>query len=435
MNKTIRHFTLISLTALLLSLMATACIDDSVTTSGSAQPEFSADTISLGQMWAGETSPTAMMRIYNRQSQGIILSRVAVGRCSGGDLRLNLDGVGGEEFTNVEIRANDSLFLLAEATPAPGFTATVEITANGVTHTIPVSGTAIAPVELTDMTIASDYTIPSGSQVRVGGTLTIASGATLTIGEGSTLYFRDGASIRAEGSIVAIGTPDAQITLRGDRLSNVVPSIPFDVMSGQWEGIAFGSSSTGSELSHVSVVNTCSGISLASGAELTLTDCRVSNSRTTLIAADGALLTATGCEFSNAGASLLSLTGGTSSLLRCTLSNHYLFSFPSGASIALQGAASLAVTESIIHGDGAPLSAPAPMPAEVTFTRCLMGAKGSDDANFIDCIWEADPLFMLDLDNYVMDFRLSPDSPARGKASSARADRFGVSGTSLGAYN
>lgn len=419
----------------MLSLLATGCIDDSVTTSGSAQPEFSTDTISLGQMWAGENSPTAMMRIYNRQSQGIILSRVAVARCIGGELRLNLDGVGGTEFHNIEIRANDSLFLLADATPTPGFSAAVEITANGVTHTIPVSGSTISPTEFTDMTLTADYTIPAGSNIRVGGTLTIAPEATLTIGEGSTLYFRDGASVVARGRIIAHGTPQAQITLRGDRLSNVIPSIPFDVMSGQWEGIEFGAASSGSELSHVSVVNTRSGISLSPGAALTLTDSRVSNSQATLIEADGAVLTATGCEFSNAAASLLHLTGCDATLTRCTLSNHYLFSFPTGASLTVDGNTSLAVEESIIHGDGAAMSAPTPMAASITFTRCLFGAKGNDDTNFIDCIWETDPMFMLDLDKYVMDFRLSADSPARGKASEARADRFGVTGTALGAYN
>lgn len=433
--KIIFHHLNIFLATLLLPLAFTSCMNDGVTTSGSAQPEFSTDTLSLGMMWAGEPSPTAMMRIYNRQSKGIILSRVAVARCSGGDLHLNLDGVGGNEFHDVEIRANDSLFLLAEAVPSPDFSASIEITANGMTHTIPVSGRAIAPIVLDNLTVSRDFTIPAGSQVRVSGTVTISQGATLTIGEGTTIYFRDGAGIESEGQVIALGNPGSEVTLRGDRLSNVVPSIPFDVIPGQWEGIRFGSSSVGSHLSCVSVVNTCSGISLAPEAELRLTDCRISNSRTTIISGKDATLTAIGCEFSNACASLLTLDGGTTTLSRCTLSNHYLFSFPSGAAISLSGDPALNVTESIIHGDGAPLSASNSLPANVRFTRCLFGSKGSDDTNFIDCIWETDPLFMLDIDNYVMDFRLSPDSPARGKATEPHTDRLGITGTALGAYN
>lgn len=425
----------IHFSALFISLAATGCIDDSVTTSGAAQPEFSSDTISLGTMWAGETSPTAMMRIYNRGAKGIILSRVAVAACSGGNLRLNLDGMSGNEFHDIEIRANDSLFLLAEATPAPGFTASVEVTANGLTHTIPVSGTTISPMELTDMTFTSDFTIPAGSSVRIGGSLTVAPEATLTIEQGATLYFRDGSRLTVEGTIIAGGTPEAQITLRGDRLGNVVSSIPFDVMAGQWEGIDFGDASCDNELTCVSMLNTRSGISLSPESDIALTNCRISNSQSALLTAQDARIDATGCEFSNAASALLHLSGGNTQLTRCTLSNHYLFSFPTGAAITLLGDAALTVTGSIIHGDGPELSAPAPLSPAVLFSNCLFGSNGSDDSNFNGCIWQTDPLFMLDLDNYVMDFRLNPDSPARNKASHARTDRFGVSGTSLGAYN
>ncbi len=42
---------------------------------------------------------------------------------------------------------------------------------------------------------------------------------------------------------------------------------------------------------------------------------------------------------------------------------------------------------------------------------------------------------MLDLENYLMDFRLDPASPARDQATATRTDRYGIAGRALGAYN
>ena len=77
-----------------------------------------------------------------------------------------------------------------------------------------------------------------GAIVRVFGCLTVADGATLLIEEGASVYFHDGASLCVAGRLVAQGTPDAQIKLCGDRLGNVVTSIPFDIIPGQWGGVS-----------------------------------------------------------------------------------------------------------------------------------------------------------------------------------------------------
>lgn len=415
----------------------TGCISDGVTTSASAQPEFSADTVNLGKVWAGETTPTAMVRIYNRNSEGIILSRVGVASVTDGEVRLNLDGTPGKSFENVEIRANDSIYLLAEALPTDGFEAKIEVSANGKTHYIPVTADPITPEELNDLTISSPLTLVGDKAYRIGGNLTVSAGATLTIEAGASLYFRDGAGITVEGTLLASGTPEKPVTMRGDRLGMVVPSVSFDVMAGQWKGVSFtpAEGAEPSSLEGVAIVNTQAGLILGEGAELTLTNCRISNSQDCAVSATGANLKAVGCEISNAAASLVSLSGGKAELDRCTLANYYLFTFPSGAAVTLADNAAVSVVESIIFGNGPELSASKPLPADVKFVKCLFGAKGSDDANFINCIWESDPQFKLDLEKYEMDFRLGADSPALGKASGSRTDIYGKIGSALGAYN
>ena len=51
-------------------------------------------------------------------------------------------------------------------------------------------------------------------------------------------------------------------------------------MSNQWEGIRFAKGSAGNEMSHTDIANTCQGLRLDSLANLSMTNCRVTNSGT-----------------------------------------------------------------------------------------------------------------------------------------------------------
>ena len=46
----------------------------------------------------------------------------------------------------------------------------------------------------------------------------------------------------------------------------------------------------------------------------------------------------------------------------------------------------------------------------------LLKSKGEDDNNFIDCIWDTDPLYNTIREEYIFDYTLKEDSPARGTA-------------------
>ena len=52
----------------------------------------------------------------------------------------------------------------------------------------------------------------------------------------------------------------------------------------------------------------------------------------------------------------------------------------------------------------------------MSLRRCLLKSNGSDDENFIDCIWDADPLYYTVREDYLFDYRLQPESPAVASA-------------------
>lgn len=417
-----------------VACFATSCIDDAVSTAAADAPVFADDTLRLGRVWAGEQSATVVTTLYNRADKKITIDRLSVTDCTGGSLLINVDGFSGTEFSGIDIRANDSIYILAEVVPDGNFAAKIRVTANGVTSYLPVTATTLTPTTLTDFTVSGEMTIAEADVVRIFGKLRVAPDATLHIRPGASLYFHDGASLTVDGRIDFVGTPESNISLGGDRLTDVIKGIPFDVMAGQWEGITFGEGSVGNAMQCTLVRNTRLATTLLPGSELSLNNCLFSNSQADLVSLDQATLRAEGTEFSNAAGALLNIAEGHADISRSTFANYYLFALPSAAAITIDTDAALSVDESIIAGDCSPAAIPDGNNS-FTFRNTLFHASGSDDQNFIDCIWNADPLFLLDLDNYIMDFRLDPDSPARQKASSSRTDRLAISGTALGAYN
>ena len=46
---------------------------------------------------------------------------------------------------------------------------------------------------------------------------------------------------------------------------------------------------------------------------------------------------------------------------------------------------------------------------------CLFKSSGTNDAHFINCVWEGDPCFLTVREDYIFDYRLGNESDAIGK--------------------
>ncbi len=391
----------------LLLLLLSGCVSDSLTT----QPvtlSFSTDTLRLGDVWTGELSPTATLRVYNPASKGVTLSAVEVVGADADGVVLNIDG--SSTFSPLDIRGSDSIFILAAVNlSSPGSVdAALRLTVNGQVSQLPISATAVEAQTLTSPHFARSATL-SGN-VRIFGELTVGEGAELTLAPGTTLWMHSGAGITLSplSSLTSEATPEQPVVIRGDRTGFVAADIPYTVMSGQWRGITLASHSSLSATC-LSVLNPEQGIALGEEATARLVNCRVSNSAASLITlAPGSSLLAAGCEFAEAADALLSFDDASAELYRCTLANNYLFAIPSSTLLA-GTPREFTATASIIYSPGAEL-----LPGfGGTFGQCLFGSKGSDDTSFISCLWATDPMFMLDLTTYTFDYRLDPASPAR----------------------
>ncbi len=424
------RFFLTGIIAVLIFL--TGCIEDGFSNSPSHQPEYSTDTLRIGEVFTAQGTPTRSFIVYNRNSKGIVISNIKFRDSSTGEyFRVNVDGVSGKEFNNVEIRAKDSIFVLVEATvPENGFDAPrvinspLDFIVNGVTSTVVINISGRDVNRLNGETITADTRFTADRPYLITDSLVVAPDVTLTIDAGATLHFHDKASLRVRGTLVTEGTPEKPINFTGDRTGNVVGGIPYELMSGQWDGLRFYSSSRNNAMSHTSIRNSSTGVVLDSIPEgltaLSLVNCIIRNTKSTVLSSRHAPVKAVGCEFAEAPAGVVYLHGGNHQFLNCTFSNYYLFAGITGAMITFAGDdVAATVDNSILYGLGSMISPKDIAGMPILFRNTLLKPGGSDDDNFIDCLWDTNPLFYTVREEYLFDYRLQDDSPAIGAANPA----------------
>lgn len=435
MNKLKYILYLIFAAAAMLSV--SSCIEDGVTTSPSAQPTFSVDTLKMGTVFTDQVTTTYRMTVYNRHDKILNISDIRLSGENADVFRINVDGFSGTSFSNVEIRPNDSIFVMVEATlPQTGKNLPIDInadlnfTTNGVTQTVVLNATGQDVTRLYHPVITTDTSFTADKPYQIFDSLVVAPGATLSLEPGANLYFHDGASMIVRGTLHSAGTVEHPVNIAGDRTGNVITNITFDLMSRQWLGLQFTPTSTDNVIEHTCVRNTWYGVivnggdipeqgEISSEPKLKIINSRLRNSGDLVLEVYNASILAVGTEFAEAANGLVYLEGGHHLMSHCTLANYYLFSAIGGPALQLKnhdiqgpGRTTAVINNSIIYGLGAGLSHGDLTDSDITLDHCLLKEEGSDDANFISCVWGADPLYYTVREDYIFDYRLKPESPA-----------------------
>ena len=229
--------TLLYISLLLLGVLSwSSCEDDdSFSTSPNNLLTFSTDTV----------------KVYNRSGDGLRCTSVRLAKGNQTGFRVNVDGVylgssEGFQVSDIEIRKKDSIRVFVELTaPANQRTEPMAIDddlvftlESGVQQKVHLRSWSWDAEIWRSVTISEDTTIDSPTKpIVVYGGITVAEGATLTIAAGTKLYFHNDAGIDVYGRLVAQGTAEKNVVLRGDRIDHMFDYLPYDRVSGQWQGI------------------------------------------------------------------------------------------------------------------------------------------------------------------------------------------------------
>ena len=244
---------LISMLPLMWVMMLFSCSDDDdFSSSAGLKLTFSQDSVRLDTVFSQVPTATKTFWVYNKSGHGIRCSNIRLEKGNQTGFRVNVDGeyLGaseGYQVNDIEVRKSDSLRVFVELTsPANHHTEPTLLEDNlvfslesGVEQRVNLNAWTWDAEQYRDMRIDRDSIITSTKPIIIYGGITVSEGAKLTIGAGTTLYFHENAGIDVYGRLLLLGEPDNNVVLRGDRIDNMFDYLPYDRVSGQWQGIHF----------------------------------------------------------------------------------------------------------------------------------------------------------------------------------------------------
>ena len=444
---------------LLLSFLFVCCTDD---VRYSADPRmtltFSADTIAFDTLFADVGSATGVFEVYNPNDVHLSVADIRLAGGWGSPFRVNVDGQYGVQFSDVELRAGDSLFVFVEVTvPASDADAPFEVCdslvfllSSGTTERVVLTASGWNAVVLRHAVFSADTLLAARKPYLVYDSLVVGRGATLTLPAGTGLYFHDRAYLRVDGTLRALGTRDSVVTFRGDRLDNMFSYLPYDRIRGQWGGIVFGPSSRDNVLVHCDVHSASYGLRferpdsfIVDAPTFVLESTVVHNVEGDALQATLATGTAINSLFSNAGGHCVNVLGGRYDFIHCTLASFYPWTADKGAALRLRNVdddhtlfpllgarfANCIITgrgddeiEGTIADTGAD-SLDLSAYAQYAFSHSLVNSTDAGNPHFTDIAWESPDSTRWGAQNFLdfnertpydYDFHLDSLSRARG---------------------
>jgi hypothetical protein len=100
-------------------MLLTACKKDSFITSPEARITLTADTLKYDTVFPTTGSVSQLFKIINDNNQKLRLSSVKLMGGAGSAFKMNVDGIATTEATNVDIEANDSVYVFVQVNVNP----------------------------------------------------------------------------------------------------------------------------------------------------------------------------------------------------------------------------------------------------------------------------------------------------------------------------
>lgn len=362
-------------------LFLTSCRSELDFESSIGTLSFSKETVYLDTVFTNIGSSTYTLKVYNNSDKNISIPRVRLGKGQASNYQLMVDGMPGKEFENVEILANDSMYVfisvnadVADANPTdflytdriefgnaidyqkvelvtliqdavfiyPERTGSpnnytyeqinlgvdedgnpIDITGTNLSHTDVVNGDEL------HWTNVKPYVVYGYAKIPENETLVVDAGARVHFHANSGLIVADDASLEVNG---ALSTYDVdgniivnnEVTFEGDRLEPGYSDVP-----GQWGTVWFLPGSNGNNITNLTIKNATVGM-LVSGNDGTptptidMTNVQIYNCANVGILARTGNMIGKNIVVNNCGQASLACTfGGNYNFTHCTFANYW----------------------------------------------------------------------------------------------------------------
>lgn len=344
-----------------------SCRSDFDTVASTGDLAFSKDTVYLDTVFTDIGSSTYTLKVYNHSKKDITIPTIQFGKGLNSKYRMTVDGMQGTEgkvFNNVDLLANDSLYIfiettanIADANPTD-FLYTDQIQfdggenlqkvalvtlikdavflypqqfEDGTTETLPVGDEEIDGFYLDEndpingnelhFTNTKPYVIYGYAAVPSGKTATFDAGSRVHFHANSGLIVANSGSIKVNGTVSITDKLENEVIFEGDRLEPDFSDVP-----GQWGTIWFTDGSTNNNLNHLTIKNATIGLLIQNndGTTVSIKNTQIYNCTNYGILAQTAKIEGENIVINNAGqASLECSYGGNYKFTHCSFNNNW----------------------------------------------------------------------------------------------------------------
>lgn len=358
------------------SIFLTSCRSEMEFESNIGNLRFSKETVYLDTVFTNIGSSTYTLKVYNTTNKNISIPKVRLGKGQASNYRLMVDGMPGKEFDNVELLANDSLYVfievtsdVADANPTDflytdqiqfgDFTnfqkvelvtliqdavfiypersgspnnytyEQIQLGVDGSGNPVTITGTNLSHTDVTNgdelhWTNTKPYVIYGYAKIPENETLLIDPGARVHFHANSGLIVAENASLDINGGISSTEALENQVIFEGDRLEPMYADVP-----GQWGTVWFLPGSKNNSLENITIKNATVGM-LISGNDGTptptidMTNVQIYNCSNVGILARTGNMTGKNVVVNNCGQASLACTfGGKYDFTHCTFANYW----------------------------------------------------------------------------------------------------------------
>ena len=336
-------------------ILFASCRKETFTSSPDAKLSFSTDSVIFDTVFTTVGSTTQMLTVYNRDKKNGVKVNLNLQNGSNSHYQINVDGVSGTDFSDVEIGPNDSIFVFVTVTVNPNqdqlypfVEDRLEFNTNGNHQEVklvawgwnavfyypdqyPTNG--LPPYHIISQNNHASVTWTADKPIVIYGYVVVDSTQSLTIEAGTQIFFHanSGLWIYRDGHLAVNGTRENPVVFQGDRLEASYQDIP-----GQWDRIWINEGSTDNVIKNAVIKNNYIGIQCEtlpfqyninapnSSNTLVLQNVKIKNQDFAGIYSRNYRIKADNCAITAAGAySFLVSGGGEYNLNHCTIANNY----------------------------------------------------------------------------------------------------------------
>jgi hypothetical protein len=300
---------------------------------------FSKDTVVFDTVFTTIGSTTQQFKIYNKESNTIVISEVQLMGGNSSPFRINLDGLQGTHFSEIELEGGDSLFAFVEVTLNPNgsnlpmvIEDSIRFKTNGKDQYVILAawGQDIYYHYSNLSGDASGWNLnegvwPNDKPHLIYGAAFVDEGKQLTIQEKTQIYMHKNSFLYVyKGTLNIEGTLGNEVVIQGDRLESNYKDV-----SGQFYGVYFNEAKT-STIEYTIIKNGTTGIHIEkdgnNGANPTVilkNTIIQNNARYGIMNFAGGKVTAENCVFSkNEFHAFINLAGSGFDFNHCTFTGY-----------------------------------------------------------------------------------------------------------------